>query len=452
VVDQGHEPERIEIELTSHDPAGAGRARRVRAGSADDDLATTEPGKVGEPGLLGSERGRLIAVGAAAAVIALLIGVLVGRMGSGDVESSDAASSTTAEATTTTRPAENRDTLPRAPEILTPTTTRPQPATTTTVDPEQLITGTISIDPAVPPDDVEVVVLNGEGDVVRIDVASGATVSTRVEGSQLGPPFVDAGKGWVLVHSFDETGSWTVIFDDGSRSSVDLGSWFPSLTSNGGSSFWRLEIDRASGAPTHLVEVAVDGSETGAVLDLDGFYPQLTDPLGGVVVQAPGGYYLMRPDVRTRFTSGQLIALGERRALVNECDEQLVCGYFVVDRTTGARTQLALDPALGDLAAIEIGSWWSLRDPMSPDENALLIVSYDQQSGFQTHGVLDLTTGEHTEIGALLDAPQMVWSPGGRSVYWLDVGRLMVFDPSTGESVLFSDDLDTLTALTVRPS
>lgn len=457
-MDEGPEPERIEIELTSHEPATpTGRSRRAPEGAS---VETTDPDDLGGPGPLGSERGRLVAVGAAAAVIALSVGVLVGRLGAGEVESSDDVASPTTAATTTTDPDRYDDTLPRAPDVLTPpstttvtSTTRRSGSPTSTTDPGLTIVGELVIDRDVPPDPVELVTLTADGEVIRIDVATGAFVSTGGVGTSNGPPAIHAGSGWVLVPNFDPRIGSTVIFDDRSRTTIDLGGWWPSLTGAGDTAFWRADLDRNSGAPTRLVGLAIDGSETGAAIELDGFYPQMSDPLGGVVVQAPGGFYVLAPNSRTRLTTGQLVGLGERRVVVNECDDQLACGYFVVDRATAARTPLVLDPGLGERPAIESGGFWSLRRPMSPDEEALLVVTWDDSGGGrQVIGVLDLVTGEHTVIGAFVDMPQMEWSADSRRVYWLDGGRLKVFDRSTAESVLFSDDLGRLSALTLRPS
>ena len=444
-MDEGHEPERIEIELTSHEPATtAGRTGRARAGLPDEaTVETTDPDEVGRPGLLGTEQGRLVAVAATAAVLALLVGVLVGRIGSGDVESADDISSTTTEVTTTTRPPGNRDTLPRAPEILAPTTTRPERATTTTIDPEQLVEGSIAINPVVTPEKAEVIAVTRQGVVVRIDAITGSTVSTHAS-AQFGQAFVSAGDGWVVVP--DDRGGLSVIADDGSRSSVDLGGWFPPLTSDG-AAFWRAEFDQPSGQPSLLVETLLDGSETGAVIELDGFYPQMVDPLGGVVVQAPGGFYSLTPDSRTRMTVGQLYALGRRRALVNECDAELECGVFVIDRDSGARERLQLDAELEDLLQSSGGAWWPFAKPLSPDEEALAVITFGNAG--PVVGVLDLSTGSYAELGSD-NEPQVAWGPGSRYLYWLDGGRIMVFDRSTGESVLFSEDLDSVAAVTVR--
>jgi hypothetical protein len=178
----------------------------------------------------------------------------------------------------------------------------------------------------------------------------------------------------------------------------------------------------------------------------------MADPLGGVVVQAPGGYFVLTPDGATRFTTGTLVALGRDRALVRECDELLACGYSVVDRATGLRTPLPLDPAIGDRVELELG-WWSFRDPIDPTGEAVLVSFWDQSgSGRQRFGVLDLTTGGFRGIDEAGANPSLEWAPDGRHLYWLDTrSRLSVFDLDTGESVLFSDDLGMLNAFALRP-
>ena len=445
-MDEGHEPERIEIELTSHAPAVAA-SRRTRSWPNGDDTAVTEAGahgEPGEPGPLGTERGRLVAVGASAAVVALVVGVLVGRMGSGGIESSDAAS-TTAVATTTTSAPGNRDTLPPAPEVLTPTTTRPDRTTTTTVSGDGWVEGSIVVNPGFAPEPVEIVATTGPGVVVRIDALTGATLSTQTDAGFGQQPFVSASEGWILVS--DGRGGFVSLADDGSRVSLDLGGWFPPLTSE--AAVWRAEFAQGTGELTRLFEVSFDGVETGAVIDVDGFYPQASDPRGGVVVNASGGYYVVAPDSRERLTVGMLHAIGERTALVHECDDHLECGYFVINRDSGVREQLDIDPQ--QLRNLEFGGfgWWGLGSPMSPEEDALVMISYGIQG--PAMGVLDLTTGSYTELRRFDNEPQAAWGPSGRYLYWVDAGMIMVFDRSTGESVPFSDEVDRVVALDIRP-
>lgn len=466
-MDEGNEPERIEIELTSHEPAGAAaRARRLRSEAADGHTGIVATGDVdggddGDAGPLATERGRLLAVGVGAAVVALLIGVVVGRMGSGEVESSDAVSTTEEPTTTTSMPGDN-DTLPRAPDIQPPPTTRP-PATTTnptttTIHVEGWVERPIVVAPEVASEQDEVVALTTDGQVVRIDVATGTVAGNRVVADGRlsgfgGPALVYAGTDWVLVPTFDGEAHAVMVFDDGMRSSVDLGGWTPMMVDATGDTFWRPRIDRSNGEISAMVEVMVDGTETGVEVDLGGRYPMAADPLGGFVVAAPGGTYTVGAEATTRLTDGRLIATGSRLLVVEECTEQLVCGYFAVDRATGERAVIPLDPSLEDSAPIEAGGWWSVRSPLSPEEDALIVVRWGQGGGGgQTLGVVDLTTGEYTDIGGVFDTPQAAWSTDGGRVYWLDEGALMVFDRATGESVLLSPDLDAFAALAVRPS
>lgn len=446
-MDEGHEPERIEIELTSHEPATR-RTARVPYGATVD---STDPDELGGPGLLGTERGRLVAVGAAVAVIALTVGVLMGRLGSGDVATSDD-TATTNRATTTTDPERDSDTLPRAPAVLAPTTTRPERTTTTTIDPEQVVEGSITINPVLTPEKVELIALTRRGALIRIDSITGATRSTT-----LGSPspslfseqsFVSAGDGWILAGiSDDRGGEITAILDDGSRSTVDLAESWPPLTTDG-PGLWRAEVDQPTGLPSHLVGLSLDGSETGEVIELDGYPPQIIDPLGGVVVQAPGGYYALTPESRTRITVGHLHALGRRRAVVRECDARLECGFFVIDRDSGAREPLQIAAELETQLGWPGLGWWGFGNPLSPDEDAMVAARLDNAG--PSIGVLDLSTGSYTELGRIGNAPQAAWGPAGRYLYWLDDGRIMVFDRSTGESVPFSDDFDAVSAVTVR--
>jgi hypothetical protein len=90
-------------------------------------------------------------------------------------------------------------------------------------------------------------------------------------------------------------------------------------------------------------------------------------------------------------------------------------------------------------------------------EDAMLVAFFDPfGDGGQRTGVLDLETGTFAELtDATLnpDGPQSpLWGPDGQ-VFWLDALRyLKVFDPETGESVRFSEDLGQLNGFALRPS
>lgn len=466
-MDERPEPQRVEIELTAHESAGR-RRRRPESGpeAARGDLGARSDGDVDtldEPGSESAdhERGRLVAGASVIAMTALLVGVVVGRMGSGDdavVSDTDTTPSTSVVTTTTDR-VETTDTLPPAGRVLTQPATQSttQPATSGTDavpdDPEQPVQGQIGVHPSVREAGVEVVALTHGGEITRIDVTTGATVTTDVTASsQFGPPTLHSGDGWILVPSFDDVQGSVVLFDDGTRTSIDLGSSWPLLAVGTSGRFWRGEQQVRDSAPMRLIEISIDGSATGAEIDLNGFFPRMTDPLGGVVVDAPGGSYIVTTDGITRLTTGRLLALGRERAFVQECGDRLDCGYFVIDRATGERRPLALDRALGDRATLEAGGWWTFQEPLNAAEDAVFILSWDQfGNGEQSHGVLDLVTGAYIEIGGAIDVPTLRWGQDGTSVFWLDGSRLRVFDISTGDSVLFSEDLGNLSTFTLRP-
>ena len=73
-----------------------------------------------------------------------------------------------------------------------------------------------------------------------------------------------------------------------------------------------------------------------------------SDPAGGGVVQVSGGVFQVEADGPTRITRGTLVAIGADRALVHECDEDLTCDYFLVDRSNSSRTPLVLSESLGE--------------------------------------------------------------------------------------------------------
>ncbi len=76
----------------------------------------------------------------------------------------------------------------------------------------------------------------------------------------------------------------------------------------------------------------------------------------------------------------------------------------------------------------------------------------ERSNGSPMSGMVDLATGQYTEFGSSGYINAMRWTPDGRFVLWLRGGSLEVFDPSTGESVKFSDDLGFVNSFTIRPA
>ncbi len=461
LVDQRPEPQRVEIELTSHEPSArrsrmAGMGHEQARGGAEPEAVSATGSSVTPE----AERHRLLLGGSLIVVVVVLIaGVIVGRLGDAQSSGTDGeavASETRAPTPARSAPVERGEIPPAVdtPVAPSPPTVRTDPSEVgesgRNGDSDVVVERRIDVHPAVSAVGVEVVALTSRGEAVRIDTATGAIVSVDVAGAQFGPPTVFAGDGWILVPSSDGVRGSTVLFDDGTRSSIDTGFAWTLLTTGEGDTFWRGDVSPGGALPDRLVEMAIDGSRTGSEIDLRGFIPRMLDPLGGVVVDAPGGSYVLTAESATRLTSGRALAVGRQRQLVHECDELLDCGYFVVERATGERRALTLDPELEELPTFELTAGREFQSPWNGPEDAVLILGRSPAgSGTQSYWLLDLVDGGYTEIGETGDVPTARWSDD-QSLFWLDRGRLRWFDRATGESVLFSEELGNLNAFTLR--
>jgi hypothetical protein len=179
--------------------------------------------------------------------------------------------------------------------------------------------------------------------------------------------------------------------------------------------------------------------------------PLLADPAGGLVVQVPGGVFQVVPDQATRITPGRLVALGPDRALTNECDEQLVCDYGVVDRSTGTRVPLPLDPALGEQPYLETTWTATSGSAFSADGRAVAFEWIDPARGFgRWFVVLDLETGAFVEVGRSQEAVPYAWAPDGRVLLYVYGGRLMALDLDTGVANSIVSDLVAVETFALR--
>ena len=426
---------RVEIELTQNDES---RARRRKPGAAstveisgksdpsDASVAATElepqlAGEVDRPQSV--DRRRLVVAGAVIAVVALFVGWALGRSGGAPAGEAQPSPSTTE--------ASGLETLaPAAVPSTVPATTRPvvRAGPTTTTVPEWETT-TVEVDPAVAALDIGVVVVGG-GRIAELDTGSGEmrSLTTRTSFSQ--PPLVNAGEDWILIRNLD-SGESQLVRSGELPVRANVGDAWSTYFQRDTGLFWKVAPMFMSSEPTNVVEIDPAGNETGRTFQLPpGVWPAGGDPIGGVVVGAPGGTYAVGPDGVRRLTTGNLIALSPRVAVVTDCGEDFSdCGVFVVDRASGQRTELELSAPGNPIGVFDLQSagFWGfpeLLGAVSPDDRwAPTMVT----GGRQQFGLLDLTTGEYVPISP--NPPSgLWWSPDGRSVIYNQNSRLMLFD------------------------
>jgi hypothetical protein len=428
---------RVEIELTPNEGArpwrrGSGARATVEITGKDDPSDASVAAPELEPQLAGEvnrpqsvDRRRLVVAGAVIAVVALFVGWALGRSGGSSAGEAQPSPSITE--------ASGLETLaPAAVPSTAPATTRPVvragPTTTTTPEWE---TTTIEVDPAAAALDIRLVVVGG-GRIVEIDTGSGEmrALTTRISFSQ--PPLVNAGEDWILIRNLD-TGRSQHVRSGELPVAVDIGDAWSTFFQRDTGLFWRLSPMFMASEPTDVVEIDAEGNETGRVFPIPaGVWPQAGDPAGGVVVGAPGGTYQVGPNGVRRLTTGTLIALSPRIAVVTDCGEDFSdCGLFVLDRATGQRT--ALDPGIteaGDPIGIfdlqNAGFWGSpeLMGAVSPDDRWAPTMMAGSRQQF---GLLDLTTGEFVPV-APNPPSSLWWAPDGRSAIYNQNSRLMLFD------------------------
>ena len=149
-----------------------------------------------------------------------------------------------------------------------------------------------------------------------------------------------------------------------------------------------------------------------------------SDGAGYVLVSIVDGIYDARPGKLTLVTKGDLIAAGQTRWFVHECNTNRVCSNVVIDRATGARTVLSsvdFSP-IGIVGAI------------SPDGKTAGVFVADQSGGLPSLHLVDLSTGAERPVLASVEPSEpsesLVWSPDSKWLFVADQnGELKVIDP-----------------------
>ena len=231
------------------------------------------------------------------------------------------------------------------------------------------------------------------GRVFELDTATGELAELQVRARYRQPPHIDAGDDWILVRRTDI--SYAQLFRGRDEPiSIRLGYATNAFPEPGTDRLWRVLTAAQRDAPTRVVEIDHEGTESGVAFEFDGPGQVAgADPAGGVVVVAPGGSYLAGTDGSKRLTTGDIIAISTEEALITECSDDLTtCGLVVLDRLSGATT--ALEPVLpignSDIQIYASGSSYgfpSLLSAISPDGRHAPVVINGSRLRF---GVIDL--------------------------------------------------------------
>jgi hypothetical protein len=448
MVDKRSEPQRIEVELTSHAPATGRRATAIRAlpveptsGAAGDDERPVRSDS--------DDRRRLVVTGLVAGAVALLLGWILGRAG-GDPDVATTGSSNPAESSIPSSSPLAGDTLPVAvitvpPPPSVPRTTVPRPPTTTI--PTSVMV--VEVDPALFGTGLQVVGVGQSGRLVELDLDSGTMVSSRFarvgQQSVGGGATVFAGDNWVMGLNA-ESGTTTVRIGDGEPEQTTISSW-QLWWAAGNETLWRID-DTVS--PLTAREIAPDGTYIGPTFDLPG-YPTQADPAGGVVIELPGGTFTVDPAGGELLTTGRLVAIGTDLILAVRCDETLTCGLYRTNRTTGEESRLPVELPSAD--GFQSVSWWGGGQmPIAPDGGAAPVIQFDQTRGMPMLNLIDMSTGELTPLASLDNVASIAWSSDGRFAFYLENSRLFAYDRQEGTSIRVSTSLPTMTSMTVRSS
>jgi len=386
------------------------------------------------------QRRRLVVTAAVVSAVAFGIGWMLGR--GSDAPRHAGAATVTA---TSPPPGLTGSTVPTVdPALLAGSTTTTIAAGWTTVD--------VNVDPRAAALGVHVVGVRS-GRVVELDTATGTLAQLATDTRYEQTPQVEAGTDWFLVRRPDV--SFSELFRGRDQPvPVTTGYTEEMFAEPGTDRFWRVFFSFDSRTPTRVAEVDERAEETGVGFEFHGPGRVVgADPVGGVIVVAPGGAFHAGTDGSNRITGGDVIAIGDSRALITDCSDNLTtCGLVVLDRSSGATKPLVpvLPIDTPDVQIYESGASYglsSLLSDVSPDGRYAPLVINGTRLRF---GVIDLDSGDFSPLGI---SPQsgLWWAPDSRSVMYVFNEHLLMFDFETRRAFDVVPGLQ-VTAFAVRPA
>ena len=370
-----------------------------------------------------------------------VLGLAVAGAACGDDE---VAEPTTASTTTTVEPSTTT--------VEAPTTSELPPYTWATTPPDAPSSSICSNPPvtveALPAATDDLLVVDDHGDVLRLDLASGAVVCDRPNESAEPAPWVwgvPAGairleSGLLISTTSYGGGSWYVP-DDPAEEVEPLWESFPVAVywlTGTGESVWLFEYE-------HEVRLLdpVD-METEPAISLTGVgWPVAADGNGGLVILDRGEYSSLSADgTSTSLGTWSYLAAASPDTLVGVvCDPSPgVCRLVVVDRNSGAERDLGAGPTafsredLPEFVALSPAGTMLATPTLDGDLSSVAPLDGPMVIDLETGSVVELTGGVWP-----LSTRDLVWSTDGSYLYWVDgQGGLRAWsatDPDTVEQV-----------------
>jgi hypothetical protein len=280
----------------------------------------------------------------------------------------------------------------------------------------------------------------------RTDLDQGRTISTPlpaiIGGGQR--PFMVPGSRSVLVGPMS-AGTVYLVPDDGGppqpllgRLAVGTSFAYPGPTLG---LVW-LSTVGPSPPGLDLVGFDVDFSHT-VVANID-LRPWGPDGTGQVVLVGVGGAYVTGSGPLTRVTTGEVLAAGPTTWLVRDCDEHHICTATTINRQTGHKTRLNVDPLANR-------SDHPTSGVVSPDGTTAAIAFGEGPT--DDVDLIDMRSGDQlTILPAAAARVPPVWSLDGRYLFFLNdnTGVLSAFDRTTGTPTELLAHVTQIDSLAVR--
>lgn len=267
------------------------------------------------------------------------------------------------------------------------------------------------------------------GELIRVEFARGRVTRTPLPVmNSTGPIALIAGSDRAVIRPLDAVAGFVV--PDG-RPAEELPGRRGGQIAGPGPEPDQMWLQTFAEDREGLVLVELDGTEVEPAIPMPtGAWPIGPDGRGNVLVGGIGGVYLVQPDGPRRVTTGVLNAAGPTHFLVTDCDDRARCSSLVIDRNTGRRRGLDVEPDPSNFGA-GLGT-------VSPDGSHAAVVSWHEASGPAVQ-VIDLETGKERHLDVELRDPDgpvgqvMAFSPDGSWLFVASPGGLRAVDMSTGK-------------------
>ena len=292
---------------------------------------------------------------------------------------------------------------------------------------------------------IDVVTLGQLGVMTHLDLDEASATGWETPGLPTRAVSLFSDADTVLAVSGNGSSAFTSRFGRATELDADTLPPPPFLPGPTDGTMWAQSPDEALDVNSRLFSLDGTPLDNGASVTVGDASLLGSDSSGGLLIETGGDVYVSSGGDAagfitglSRLTTGEVLAVGERHAIVRECDAVRTCTTSKLDRATGELTPIT-GSAIVDADAIDDERDASLIGSMSPDGDVVLAqfetVRADGAEAVVKWALFDLGAGTATNVAQPSEGQPLIWNDDSSYAVFVADDALFVYERSTASVI-----------------